>query len=95
MFIVLMKLTANKPKAPGYMADHNAWLAKGFDDGVFVFAGSILPDAGGVILARGMDRPALESRLRDDPFVAEDIVAIDILEVDPKKVAPALETLAS
>ncbi len=47
MFIVLLKFADNKAKAGELMDGHNAWLARGFDDGVFLLAGSLAGGQGG------------------------------------------------
>ena len=45
MFIVLLKFSDNKAKAGQFMDSHKAWLKRGFDDGVFLLAGSLKPQA--------------------------------------------------
>ncbi len=60
------------------MEAHQAWLAQGFSDGVFLAAGSLDDGAGGAILAFGEDRDALEARVAADPFVQEGIVTAEI-----------------
>lgn len=83
MFIVLLKFSANKAMAGQLMEAHNAWIRRGFDDGVFLLTGSLQPGAGGMVIACNISREALEARLQEDPFVAEDVVAAEILEVSP------------
>lgn len=85
MFVVLFKFSVNKPNAARFMAGHNAWLNRGLDDGVFVLAGSLQPNAGGAILAQGVSLAELESRVAEDPFVAENVVAVEILEISPSR----------
>ena len=46
MFVVTLKF-ADKAKAPSLMDGHNAWIARGFDEGVFLLAGGLAPAAGG------------------------------------------------
>ena len=43
MFIVLLKFSSNKANAAQWMEGHKAWLQRGFDDGVFMLAGSLKP----------------------------------------------------
>lgn len=83
MFVVTLRFSANKAKAPQLMAGHNAWIRQGFDDGIFLLTGSLQPSAGGAVLAHNISRTDLEARLREDPFVAEDVVSTDILEIAP------------
>ncbi|QWW69768.1 YciI family protein [Rhizobium sp. WYJ-E13] len=92
MFIVTLKF-ADKSKAPQHMEGHNAWIKRGFDDGVFQLIGSLQPNAGGAILAHGIAREDLEIRVKDDPFVAEGVVSADILEISPGRVDERLSFL--
>lgn len=94
MFIVLLRFSSNKARAGALMDGHNAWLGKGFDEGVFILAGSLKPAGGGAILAQGLTREALESRLADDPFVAQDVVSIEVHEVAPGLTDQRLSFLA-
>lgn len=93
MFLVTLRFGANKAAAPKFMDAHNAWLKRGFDDGVFLLAGSLKPAVGGGIVAAGIARAELEARIADDPFVAEKIVVPDIVEIEPGRVDPRLAFL--
>lgn len=81
MFIVLLRFSDNKAQASRYMDAHNEWITRGFDDGVFLLVGSLEPQKGGGIVAHGATRADLENRLNEDPFVAQDVVSAEILEV--------------
>jgi uncharacterized protein YciI len=85
MFIVLLKFSDNKSRAGDFMEGHKAWLQRGFDDGVFLLAGSLQPSAGGGILAHNSSLADLESRVNEDPFVAKKVVAAEILEISPAR----------
>lgn len=93
MFVVLLRFSANKSQAGQFMDGHKAWLKRGFDDGVFLLAGSLQPQLGGAILTHNTSRPELESRVNDDPFVAEGVVTAEILEISPARADPRLEFL--
>ncbi|WP_347330026.1 YciI family protein [Marinimicrobium locisalis] len=93
MFVVLLKFSSNKSQASEFMQGHNSWLQRGFDDGVFILAGSLQPKQGGTVLAHNISREALEERLGQDPFVKEDVVAPEILEITPSKVSQELAFL--
>jgi uncharacterized protein YciI len=86
MFVVLLKFSGNKTQADQFMEGHRQWIKRGFDDGVFLLAGTLQPNLGGSIVAHNTSLPALESRVNDDPFVAEDVVRAEILEVAPSRV---------
>ena len=93
MFIVLLKFAENKDKAADFMAGHREWLERGFDEGVFLLAGSLQPGLGGGILAQGVSRPDLETRVKEDPFVAGRVVRAEILELAPSKAEERLSFL--
>jgi len=95
MFMILLRFGANREAAPRLMEAHNAWLKQGFEDGVFALAGSLQPRAGGAILAHGADRAAIEARLAADPFVAEQVVGVEILEITPSRTDGRLAFLAA
>lgn len=91
MFIILLRFTALKEKAAAFMDGHKTWLQLGFDDGVFLVSGSLKPSAGGAVVAVGLSREEVEARVQADPFVSEGIVAPEIIEIDPSRVAAPLE----
>jgi len=82
MFAITLRF-ADKGKASPLMDGHNAWIKRGFDDGVFLLVGSLQPAGGGMILAHGESREAIEARVQADPFVAEGVVRAEILAVAP------------
>ena len=85
MHIVLLKFADNRAKAGELMDGHNAWLARGFDDGVFLLAGSLAGGQGGAIVAHGAAREALERRVGEDPVVAGGVVRAEIVEIAPAR----------
>ena len=95
MFIVMLNFSGNKARAKEFMAGHNAWLKRGFDDGVFLLAGSLQPNLGGGIVAHNASLPELQSRVNDDPFVIEDIVRAEIIEIAPSRVDDRLKFLVA
>jgi uncharacterized protein YciI len=93
MFIALLKFSTNKHQAVGLMAGHNEWIKSGLADGVFLLVGSLQPGLGGAIVAHHTTRAELEIRLQDDPFVAHDVVTVELFEVSPAKSDPRLAFL--
>ncbi len=93
MFVILLKFSDNKAKAGQFMDGHNAWIKSGFDDGVFLLAGSLQPKLGGAVLAHNTGLAELQTRVNSDPFVAENIVSAEILEIRPGKTDARLEFL--
>lgn len=85
MFIVLLKFSGNKSQASQFMEGHKEWIKRGFDDGVFVLVGSLQPNLGGGIVAYNTSLSALQARVNGDPFVVENVVSTEILEITPSK----------
>lgn len=85
MFIVLLKFAANRGDAAQFMEGHKAWLKRGFDDGVFLLAGSLPPNQGGGIVAHNTSFAELERRVNEDPFVEKKVVAAEIIELAPSR----------
>lgn len=95
MFIILLKFSGKRDRTGQHMDAHKEWLKRGFDEGVFLLAGSLEPAMGGGILANNTSRAELEQRVQADPFVIEKVVAAEIYELDPGKADPRLEFLVS
>lgn len=83
MFIVQLKFSDNKGQAGIFMEGHQQWIKHGFDDGVFLLVGSLQPNLGGAIIAHNTSLEELQDRVNDDPFVEQNVVTADILEITP------------
>jgi len=95
MFVILLRFSTNKANAGQFMERHNAWLREGFEKGVFLLGGSIQPKAGGAVLAHNATLEQIRAIVDADPFVAEDVVTAEIVEITPAKAIPELEFLIS
>ena len=95
MFVILLKFSTNKGKAGQFMERHNAWLRDGFEKGIFVLSGSIQPKAGGAVLAHNATPEQIQAIVNDDPFVAEDVVSVEVVEISASKSIPELEFFVS
>jgi len=93
MFIVFLKFSDNKSQANQFMEGHNEWITRGFNDGVFLVVGSLQPNLGGGIVAHNTTLSDLQSRVNNDPFVAENVVSAEILEITPSKTDERLQFL--
>ncbi|MGD2171969.1 MAG: YciI family protein [Gammaproteobacteria bacterium] len=83
MFVILLKFSASRDRAGEFMDGHNAWLKQGFDDGVFLLAGSLQTGLGGAVIAQDDSRETIQARIDTDPFVEQGIVDAEILEIAP------------
>ncbi|MCB1756107.1 MAG: hypothetical protein KDJ38_11320 [Gammaproteobacteria bacterium] len=93
MFIILLKFSHNKSQAGRLMEAHNTWIQHGFDDGVFMMTGSLQDGAGGIVLAQAPSLEILQARVAEDPFVAEEVVSAEVIEVTPGRTNESLKFL--
>lgn len=93
MFVVLLKFAGNRDQAGEFVDAHRAWIKCGFDDGVFLMAGSLQPQLGGAIMAHNTSLPELQGRVNEDPFVVHDVVSAGIHEITPAKADERLDFL--
>lgn len=68
MFVLELTYTAPFERVDEYMADHLSWVKTQYDAGVFLASGRKEPRDGGVVLAVGNDRAAIEELVAGDPF---------------------------
>lgn len=94
MFVVLLRFSHHKERAGQFMEGHKAWIKRGFDDGVFLLAGSLSSGLGGSILAHNTSLPDLQCRVDDDPFVVAGIVSAEIIGITPSNVDERLNFLS-
>lgn len=94
MFVVLLKFTGDKSRVSQLLDGHKRWIERGFADGVFTLVGSLQSGAGGAVLVHGISRSDLEAMLNEDPFVVENVVISEILEINPSRVDERLAFLS-
>ena len=80
MFVLVLTYTKPLEEVDALMRDHMAWLNAGYRDGHFLVSGRQIPRTGGVILARGDDREAVEALAAADPFVREGVAKVDVIQ---------------
>jgi len=98
MFIVLLQFSGNKSQALEFMLGHKEWIKRGIDEGVFLVVGSLKPaktngKGGGGIIAHNTSLEELQQRVNDDPFVVENVVTAEVLEISPNQVDERLNFL--
>lgn len=93
MFVILLKFSKNKDQAGQFMDGHNEWIKSGLADGIFLLVGSLEPKLGGGIVAHNISLSDLQTRVNNDPFVIENVVSAEIIEITPAKVDDRLSFL--
>jgi uncharacterized protein YciI len=80
MFIVELLYKADLEAIDAAMKAHVAFLERGYAAGHFLISGRKIPRDGGIILVVGLDRERVEALMREDPFVAQGLAELRIIE---------------
>ncbi|MFE4977124.1 YciI family protein [Kitasatospora sp. NPDC056651] len=90
MFVLELTYTADLERVEAVLPQHMAWLERHYADGTFLASGRKVPRDGGVILAAGGDRAAVEALVAEDPFVRAGLTEYRVTEFLATTTAPAL-----
>ena len=80
MFVIELLYKAPLARIDAAMAAHVAFLNKYYDAGNFVMSGRKVPRDGGIIIAVGSNRSAIEAIVREDPFVKRGLAEFRVVE---------------
>ena len=80
MFIIELVYKANLAAIDAHMAAHMRFLKKYYASGHFLVSGRKIPRDGGIILAVGKSREAIEAIAAEDPFVAGGLAEARVIE---------------
>ena len=88
LFVIDLTYTAPLEEVDALIGRHMASLDRGYAEGVFLVSGRKNPRTGGVIIAVGNARHAIEARVTTDPFVEEGVAEATVTESLPGNAAP-------
>jgi uncharacterized protein YciI len=80
MFVIELIYKADLAAIDAHMAAHVAFLKKYYAAGNFLVSGRKIPRDGGIILAVGPSRDAIETIVKEDPFCAHGLADFRIIE---------------
>jgi len=80
MFVIELIYKAPLADIDKHMPAHVRFLKKYYASGQFLVSGRKIPRDGGIILAVGKSRDAIEAIVRDDPFCARGLADFRIIE---------------
>ncbi|MDQ0828234.1 uncharacterized protein YciI [Streptomyces achromogenes] len=94
LHLLTLHYTATEQEADPFIRDHVAYLERHHEDGTFLVSGQTIPTSiGGVIIAHGVDRPAIERIVAQDPFVLNNVAEYTITTIAPGRVHPGLSPI--
>jgi uncharacterized protein YciI len=80
MFVIELIYKVDLAKIDAHMKEHVRFLNKHYAAGNFLVSGRKIPRDGGVIVAVGPNRAAIERIIAEDPFVARGLAEFRIIE---------------
>jgi uncharacterized protein YciI len=80
MFVIELVYKAELSAIDAAMHAHMAFLNKHYAAGTFLLSGRKIPRDGGIILAVGKQRAEIEAMMREDPFCAQGLADVRIVE---------------
>ena len=80
MFIIELIYKADLKQIDAHMAAHMKFVRKYYAAGNFLVSGRKIPRDGGIILAVGESREAIEAIAKEDPFYTKGLVDIRVIE---------------
>ena len=80
LFVIELLYKAPLEKIDAAMTAHVRFLKKHYAAGTFLVSGRKVPRDGGIILAVGDSREAIEAIMREDPFCARGLADARIIE---------------
>ncbi|HEX7664024.1 MAG TPA: YciI family protein [Polyangiaceae bacterium] len=83
-FVISLEYVKPLADVDAAMKAHVAFLERHQAKGTFIAWGRKVPRTGGIILAQGDDRAAIEKAMTEDPFVTKKLAKVEITEFSPK-----------
>ena len=80
IFLIDIEYTADMDAVMAQLDAHMEFVKAGFASGDFLVAGRKMPRSGGVILARGVSKEAVEALAQSDPFATSGVAQITVTE---------------
>ena len=93
MFVIVLEYLKPLEDVERWLDEHTSFLEAQYAGKRFIASGRLVPRTGGVILARGNDRPALNRILDSDPFKREGVARYTVMEFEPTMFDPAMAPL--
>ena len=91
MFVIELIYKADLARIDAHMKEHVRFLNKYYAAGNFLVSGRKIPRDGGVIIAVGVSRAAIEAITAEDPFVKRGLAEFRIIEFRASQRAPDIQ----
>jgi uncharacterized protein YciI len=85
MFIISLTYKTSLENVERYIPEHNLFLQKYYDSGLFITSGRKEPRTGGIIIANTFSKQETQKIVSEDPFHVHQIADYEIIEFIPSK----------
>ena len=93
MFVIELIYKASLAQIDKHMPAHVKFLKRHYAAGNFLVSGRKIPRDGGIIIAVGESREAIEAIVREDPFVTRGLADFRIIEFRASQRADNIQDL--
>jgi uncharacterized protein YciI len=93
MFIIQLTFKAPITEVNKYVSAHREFLDYYYKQDVLIASGPMVPRTGGIIIAAGKDKAALEAIFKKDPYYLAELADYNFIEFTPVKHCEALSDL--
>lgn len=80
MFVIELIYKVDLKEIDAHMTAHVRFLKKHYADGTFLLSGRKIPREGGIILAAGKSKAAIEALIKEDPFHKHGLADFRVIE---------------
>lgn len=85
MFIISLTYKVPIEDVERYIPEHNLFLQKYYDSGLFIASGRKEPRTGGIIICNAPTKNEAEQIIKEDPFHIHQVADYEIIEFIPSK----------
>ena len=89
-FLIEIEYTTPMEQIEPIVPEHRAYIQLGFDSGMLLYSGPMVPRTGGIVLARAETIEAVETFLSRDPYRLQGVATHRIVEFTQVKYQPFL-----
>lgn len=91
LFIIDLEYLVPFEDIEPHLEAHMAFIRTGYESGQFLMSGAKVPRSGGVVLAKGESREAVERQMVQDPFLIAGVCALRVTEFRATTLCDALK----
>lgn len=91
MFVISLSYPKESEKADELLSEHNDFLQKYYENGMFICSGPKIPPTGGIIFCRSNSLKEVDKLLEDDPYKVNGVADYEITEFKVADCLPEFE----